>query len=212
MYGFNMKKILFSPEKLNYDRLNGLVPAVVIDDNTGVVLMVGFMNKESLSITNATGKVTFYSRSRKQLWTKGENSGNFLNVVDIKSDCDDDTLLIRAIPDGPTCHTGDYSCFKEDQYPGISFINELYSIIQSRKKNMPADSYTTKLFKEGENRIIQKVGEEAIETVIAAMDRNKKDLINETSDLVYHLLVLLVEKNITIKEIAENLQKRHKTD
>ncbi|MDR3611716.1 MAG: bifunctional phosphoribosyl-AMP cyclohydrolase/phosphoribosyl-ATP diphosphatase HisIE [Ignavibacteriaceae bacterium] len=207
-----MKKILFSPEKLNYDRLNGLVPAVVIDDNTGVVLMVGFMNKESLSITNATGKVTFYSRSRKQLWTKGENSGNFLNVVDIKSDCDDDTLLIRAIPDGPTCHTGDYSCFKEDQYPGISFINELYSIIQSRKKNMPADSYTTKLFKEGENRIIQKVGEEAIETVIAAMDRNKKDLINETSDLVYHLLVLLVEKNITIKEIAENLQKRHKTD
>jgi phosphoribosyl-ATP pyrophosphohydrolase/phosphoribosyl-AMP cyclohydrolase len=212
MYGFNMKKILFSPDKLNYDRLNGLVPAVVIDDNTGVVLMVGFMNKESLSITNATGKVTFYSRSRKQLWTKGENSGNFLNVVNIKSDCDDDTLLIRAIPDGPTCHSGDYSCFKEDQYPGISFINELYSIIQSRKKNMPADSYTTKLFNEGENRIIQKVGEEAIETVIAAMDKNKKDLINETSDLVYHLLVLLVEKNITIKEIAENLQKRHKTD
>jgi phosphoribosyl-ATP pyrophosphohydrolase/phosphoribosyl-AMP cyclohydrolase len=207
-----MKKILFSPDKLNYDRLNGLVPAVVIDDNTGVVLMVGFMNKESLSITNATGKVTFYSRSRKQLWTKGENSGNFLNVVNIKSDCDDDTLLIRAIPDGPTCHSGDYSCFKEDQYPGISFINELYSIIQSRKKNMPADSYTTKLFNEGENRIIQKVGEEAIETVIAAMDKNKKDLINETSDLVYHLLVLLVEKNITIKEIAENLQKRHKTD
>jgi phosphoribosyl-ATP pyrophosphohydrolase/phosphoribosyl-AMP cyclohydrolase len=174
--------------------------------------MVGFMNNESLSITNATGKVTFYSRSRKQLWTKGENSGNFLNVVEIKSDCDDDTLLIRALPDGPTCHTGDYSCFKEDQYPGVSFINELYGIIQSRKKNMPKDSYTTKLFQQGENRIIQKVGEEAIETVIAAMDKNRKDLVNETSDLIYHLLVLLVEKDISIKEIAENLHKRHKPD
>jgi phosphoribosyl-AMP cyclohydrolase / phosphoribosyl-ATP pyrophosphohydrolase len=207
-----MKKAFLSPDKLNFDRLNGLVPAVIIDDNTGVVLMVGFMNNESLSITNATGKVTFYSRSRKQLWTKGENSGNFLNVVEIKSDCDDDTLLIRALPDGPTCHTGDYSCFKEDQYPGVSFINELYGIIQSRKKNMPKDSYTTKLFQQGENRIIQKVGEEAIETVIAAMDKNRKDLVNETSDLIYHLLVLLVEKDISIKEIAENLHKRHKPD
>jgi phosphoribosyl-AMP cyclohydrolase / phosphoribosyl-ATP pyrophosphohydrolase len=209
MYGFNMKKDKFSPDKLNFDRLNGLIPAVIVDNITNVVLMVGFMNKESLAITNATGKVTFYSRSRQKLWTKGENSGNFLNVVEIKSDCDFDTLLIKANPDGPTCHTGEYSCFNEEQYPNSTFLNELFSIIQSRKKNLPENSYTTKLFLEGDNRIIQKVGEEAIETVIAAKDKNKKDLINETSDLIFHLFVLLVERGISLKEIADNLYKRH---
>ena len=204
-----MKKEMISPNKMNFDRLDGLIPAVIIDNITNTVLMVGFMNKESLNITIATGKVTFYSRSRKKIWTKGETSGNFLHVVEIKSDCDDDTLLIKAIPDGNTCHNGDYSCFKEEQYPGITFLNELYSLIQSRKINLPDNSYTTKLFKEGEDRIIQKVGEEAVETIIAAKNKNKEDLINETSDLIYHLFVLLVEKGIPLTDIADNLHTRH---
>jgi phosphoribosyl-AMP cyclohydrolase / phosphoribosyl-ATP pyrophosphohydrolase len=205
-----MNKAMISPDKLNFDRLNGLIPAVIIDNITNTVLMVGFMNKESLNITNSTGKVTFYSRSRKKIWTKGETSGNFLHVMEMKSDCDDDTLLIKVIPDGNTCHTGDYSCFKEEQYPGIIFLNELYNIIQSRKKNLPEHSYTTKLFREGEDRIIQKVGEEAVETIIAAKNKDKKDLINETSDLLYHLFVMLVEKGIPLTDIADNLHKRHK--
>jgi phosphoribosyl-ATP pyrophosphohydrolase/phosphoribosyl-AMP cyclohydrolase len=205
-----MKKEMISSNKMNFDRLNGLIPAVIVDNITSTVLMVGFMNKESLDLTIKTGKVTFYSRSRKKIWIKGETSGNFLNVVEIKSDCDDDTLLIKAIPDGNTCHNGDYSCFKEEQYPGITFLNELYSLIQSRKKNLPEHSYTTKLFLEGEDRIIQKVGEEAVETIIAAKNKDKKDLINETSDLIYHLFVLLAEKDIPLTDIAENLHKRHK--
>ena len=204
-----MKKEMISPGKMNFDRLNSLIPAVIVDNITGAVLMVGFMNKESLDLTIKTGKVTFYSRSRKKIWIKGETSGNFLNVIEIKSDCDDDTLLIKVIPDGNTCHNGDYSCFKEEQYPGITFLNELYSLIQSRKKNLPEHSYTTKLFLEGEDRIIQKVGEEAVETIIAAKNKDKKDLINETSDLIYHLFVMLVEKGIPLTEIAENLHKRH---
>jgi phosphoribosyl-AMP cyclohydrolase / phosphoribosyl-ATP pyrophosphohydrolase len=204
-----MKKEMIQPNKMHFDRLNGLIPAVIVDHITNTVLMVGFMNKESLDITIATGKVTFYSRSRNKIWTKGETSGNFLNVIEIKSDCDDDTLLIKVIPDGNTCHNGDYSCFKEEQYPNIIFLNELYNIIQSRKKNMPEHSYTTKLFKEGEDRIIQKVGEEAVETIIAAKNKDKKAFINETSDLIYHLFVLLVEKDIPITDIAENLEKRH---
>jgi phosphoribosyl-AMP cyclohydrolase / phosphoribosyl-ATP pyrophosphohydrolase len=205
-----MKKEMISSNKMNFDRLNGLIPAVIVDNITGSVLMVGFMNKESLDLTIKTGKVTFYSRSRKKIWIKGETSGNFLNVVEIKSDCDDDTLLIKVIPDGNTCHNGDYSCFKEEQYPGITFLNELFSLIQLRKKNLPEHSYTTKLFLEGEDRIIQKVGEEAVETIIAAKNKDKKGLINETSDLIYHLFVMLVEKGIPITDIAENLHKRHK--
>jgi phosphoribosyl-ATP pyrophosphohydrolase/phosphoribosyl-AMP cyclohydrolase len=205
-----MKKEMISPDKMNYDRLDGLIPAVITDFITGTVLMVGFMNRESLKITIASGKVTFYSRSRKKIWTKGETSGNYLNVIEIKSDCDDDTLLIKAIPDGNTCHNGDYSCFREEQYPGVAFLNELYNLIQSRKKHMPEKSYTTKLFLEGEDRIIQKVGEEAIETIISAKNKDKKDLINETSDLIYHLFVLLVEKGIPLTDISDNLYKRHK--
>jgi phosphoribosyl-AMP cyclohydrolase / phosphoribosyl-ATP pyrophosphohydrolase len=205
-----MKKVTISSDKLNFDRLNGLVPAVIIDNITGAVLMVGFMNKESLDITNKTGLVTFYSRSRKKIWTKGETSGNYLHVMEMKTDCDDDTLLIKVIPDGDTCHEGDYSCFKEEKYPGVSFLNELYAIIQSRKNLMPEHSYTTSLFLDGEDRIIQKVGEEAIETVIAAKNKDKKEMINETSDLIYHLFVLLVEKGIPITDIAQHLHKRHK--
>jgi phosphoribosyl-ATP pyrophosphohydrolase/phosphoribosyl-AMP cyclohydrolase len=201
---------MVSPNKLNFDKLNGLIPAVIVDNNTNTVLMVGFMNKESLQKTIETNKVTFYSRTRKTLWTKGETSGNFLNLIEIKSDCDNDSLLVRVDPEGNTCHTGDYSCFKEEHYQGISFLSELYELILSRRKDMPEGSYTTKLFSEGENRIIQKVGEEAIETIIAAKNHDRNELINETSDLIYHLFVMLADQGITIKEISDNLQSRHK--
>ena len=200
---------MISPDKLDFDKLNGLVPAVIIDNNTNTVLMVGFMNKESLQKTIDTGKVTFFSRTRNTLWTKGETSGDFLNLVEIKSDCDNDSLLVRVNPEGNTCHTGDYSCFKEERYQGISFLSELFELILSRKKELPEGSYTTKLFMKGENRIIQKVGEEAVETIIAAKNHDRNELINETSDLIYHLFVMLADHGITIKEISDNLQQRH---
>jgi len=200
---------MISPDKLNFDKLNGLLPAVIIDNSTNALLMVGFMNKESLRQTIDTGKVTFYSRTRKTLWVKGETSGNFLNLVDIKSDCDNDSLLVRVNPVGNTCHTGNYSCFKEERFPGISFLSELFELILSRKKELPEGSYTTKLFTEGENRIIQKVGEEAVETIIAAKNHDRNELINETSDLIYHLFVMLADQDISIKEISDNLRKRH---
>lgn len=208
MYAIKDKDMV-SPDKLNFDKLNGLIPAVIVDNKTNAVLMVGFMNRESLQRTIDSGKVTFYSRTRKTLWTKGETSGNFLNVVEIKSDCDNDSLLVKVNPEGNTCHTGNYSCFKEDRFPGISFLTELFELIQSRKKELPEGSYTTKLFKKGENRIIQKVGEEAIETIIAAKNHDKNELVNETSDLIYHLFVMLADQGVTLQEISDNLQERH---
>ena len=150
---------------LNFEKLNGLIPAVILDNASHTVLMLGFMNKESLKNTLDTKLVTFFSRTRKSLWVKGETSGNFLHLIDIKSDCDDDSLLVYVNPDGPTCHTGDFSCFKDSTPSDISFLSELFELVQRRKAEMPEKSYTTKLFLEGENRIIQKVGEEAIETV-----------------------------------------------
>jgi len=195
--------------ELNYEKLNGLVPAVVVDSKTDSVLMLGFMNKESLQKTIDTKLVTFFSRTRNQLWTKGETSGNFLKLVEIKSDCDNDSLLVYAEPDGNTCHTGKYSCFDVEKKSSINFLNELTGIIKDRKKNLPGNSYTTKLFKEGENRIIQKVGEEAVEVVIAAKNNNKDEIINEVSDLIFHLIVMLEEKGIDLVEIVSNLEKRH---
>ena len=197
------------PDNLNFGKLNGLMPAVIINNSTNAVLMVGFMNKESLQKTIEINKVTFYSRTRKTIWTKGETSGNFLNLVDIKTDCDNDSLLVRVMPEGNTCHTGDFSCFKEDQFPGISFLSELFNLIVSRKKELPENSYTSKLFSEGENRIIQKVGEEAVETIIAAKNHDRNEIINETSDLLFHLFVLLADQDITINEVSNNLKKRH---
>jgi len=196
--------------ELNYEKLNGLVPAVVVDSKTDSVLMLGFMNKESLQKTIDTKLVTFFSRTRNQLWTKGETSGNFLKLVEIKSDCDNDSLLVYAEPDGNTCHTGKYSCFDVEKKSSINFLNELTGIIKDRKKNLPGNSYTTKLFKEGENRIIQKVGEEAVEVVIAAKNNNKDEIINEVSDLIFHLIVMLEEKGIDLVEIVSNLEKRHR--
>ena len=195
-------------EKLNFAKLNGLIPAIIIDNNNNQVLMLGFMNKESLNKTIETNNVTFYSRTKKSLWTKGETSGNYLNLVNILVDCDNDTLLIYAEPEGPTCHTGNYSCFNVNNIKSLNFLNELFNLIKDRKKELPENSYTTRLFKEGENRIIQKVGEEAVETVIAAKNRDKDEIINETSDLIYHLFVMLADQEIEFSEIVDNLKKR----
>jgi phosphoribosyl-AMP cyclohydrolase / phosphoribosyl-ATP pyrophosphohydrolase len=193
---------------LNFVKLDGLIPAIIIDSTTDQVLMLGFMNKESLDKTLDTKKVTFFSRTRKVLWTKGETSGHFLNLVDIKSDCDKDSLIVYAVPSGNTCHTGSYSCFGIEK-GNQNFLNHLYELIKKRKANMPENSYTTKLFNAGTNRIIQKVGEEAIETVIAAKNRDKKEIVNEVSDLIYHLFVMLAEQEIEFDEIVNNLAERH---
>ena len=196
--------------ELNFAKLNGLIPAVVVDKNTDLVLMLGFMNKESLEKTIDMKLVTFFSRTRNELWTKGETSGNFLKLVEIRPDCDYDSLLIYADPEGNTCHTGKYSCFGVDKINSIQFLRKLSDIIKERKKNLPEDSYTTKLFKEGENRIIQKVGEEAVEALIAAKNNNREEIINEVSDLLFHLLVMLEEKKIELSDVVTNLQKRHR--
>lgn len=196
--------------KLDFSKLQGLIPAIITDKRNNNVLMLGFMNREALEKTIDSKLVTFFSRSRNTLWTKGESSGNYLHVSDIKVDCDNDTLLISALPEGNTCHTGSYSCFDIEESGNLSFLNDLYKLIVTRKKELPEGSYTTKLFQRGTNRIIQKVGEEAIETVIAAKNRDRNEIINEVSDLVYHLFVMLAEQEIEFTEIVKNLESRHK--
>ncbi|GAB4133750.1 MAG: bifunctional phosphoribosyl-AMP cyclohydrolase/phosphoribosyl-ATP diphosphatase HisIE [Ignavibacteriales bacterium] len=195
--------------KLNFEKLNGLIPTIIIDVNSDSVLMLGFMNEEALRKTLSIGKVTFFSRTKNRLWTKGETSGDFLFVEDIFTDCDNDTLLIYANPKGNTCHLGNYSCFENIKGNDRKFLWQLFELVKSRKESMPENSYTTSLFKEGENRIIQKVGEEAIETVIAAKNNDKEEIVNEVSDLIFHLFVMLNEKNISFDEIVTNLKKRH---
>jgi phosphoribosyl-AMP cyclohydrolase / phosphoribosyl-ATP pyrophosphohydrolase len=197
-------------DQLDFDKLNGLIPAIIIDHKTNNVLMLGFMNKQALQKTIDSKTVTFYSRTRKDLWTKGQTSGNYLRLIEIYSDCDNDSLLISVIPDGPTCHTGDYSCFGVKKDSSLVFLNYLFDLIKNRKETLPENSYTTRLFKEGENRIIQKVGEEAIETVIAAKNNDKTEILNEVSDLIYHLFVMLAEKGIELSEIENVLLERHK--
>ena len=186
----------------------GMVPAIIQDDNTLQVLMLGYMNAEAYEKTVSTGKVTFYSRTRQCLWTKGETSGHFLTVKSIAKDCDNDTLLIRAIPAGAVCHTGSKPCFNGRETEG--FIKELQSVIQGRHREMPEGSYTTKLFTKGVNKIAQKVGEEAVETVIEAIDGNNERLVYEASDLIYHLLVLLENQGLSLTDIEEELTRRHK--
>lgn len=197
-------------EKLNFGKLNGLIPAIIVDSLTDQILMLGFMNREALLKTISGGLVTFYSRTKSRLWTKGETSGNYLKLIDIKTDCDYDSLVIYAGTENGTCHTGDYSCFGIEKKKSNDFLNQLFALIKDRKKMLPEKSYTTKLFREGSNRIIQKVGEEAIETVIAAKNRNKEEIVNEVSDLVYHLFVMLADQDIEFKDIIDNLEKRHK--
>lgn len=195
---------------IDFEKMDGLVPAIVQDDRTMRVLMLGFMNEEAYRKTVATNKVTFYSRSRKCLWTKGETSGNYLNVVSIHNDCDNDTLLIKAVPDGPVCHTGADTCWGEDNKPAASaFLSELQDFIEKRRKEMPEGSYTTSLFNDGVNRIAQKVGEEALETVIEAVNGSNERMIYEASDMFYHLIVLLTAKGVRIEDVISELRSRH---
>lgn len=195
---------------IDFEKMGGLVPAIIQDATTQKVLMLGFMNEEAYQKTIATNHVTFWSRTRNTLWTKGETSGNFLNLVDIKVDCDNDTLLVQAHPDGPTCHKGTDTCWGEqnEQNP-LLFLTELQDFINKRKQEMPEGSYTTKLFSEGINKIAQKVGEEALETVIEATNGTNDHLVYEASDLLYHLLVMLADKGLRIEDVAGELQKRH---
>ncbi|MFV0505860.1 MAG: bifunctional phosphoribosyl-AMP cyclohydrolase/phosphoribosyl-ATP diphosphatase HisIE [Bacteroidales bacterium] len=197
---------------LDFEKLgNGLIPTVIQDNYSNKVLMLGFMNKEAFEKTQKIGKVTFYSRTKKRLWTKGEESGNFLDVVSILSDCDNDTLLIRVNPRGPVCHKGTDTCFKEKNVTNsILFLQYLQDFIDKRKKEMPEGSYTSSLFNSGVNRMAQKVGEEALETVIEATNGDLKGLKYEAADLLYHLIVLLSHKGMSIGDLADELKSRHK--
>lgn len=195
---------------LDFDKVNGLIPAIIQDNDTNKVLMLGYMNQESLAKTQETGKVTFYSRSKQRLWTKGEESGNFLNVVSIKEDCDKDTLLIKVNPVGAVCHTGADTCFYEKNVEDVMFFKYLQTFIEKRYKDMPEGSYTTSLFQSGVNRMAQKVGEEAIESVIEACNGTDERLVYESADMLYHLIVLLTSKGLSIEDLSRELQKRHK--
>ena len=196
---------------IDFDKGNGLVPAIVQDASTRAVLMLGYMNREAWEKTQELGRVTFYSRTRQRLWTKGEQSGNYLEVVDIKLDCDRDTLLIQATPHGPTCHTGTDTCWGETNTANpLLFLTELQDFINKRKEEMPEGSYTTSLFRDGLNRMAQKVGEEALEAVIEAVNGSDDRLLYEASDMFYHLIVLLTAKGLRIEQVAEELITRHK--
>ncbi len=195
---------------IDFTKNNGLLPAIIQDEKTGKVLMLGYMNRESYEKTKATGRVTFFSRSRQALWTKGETSGNFLEVKEILSDCDGDTLLIKVKPTGPTCHTGADTCFNEKNIAEKPFIFELEEIIRDRRNNPKPGSYTNNLFDAGNERIAQKVGEEATEVVIDAVTGNEMRLPEEVADLLYHLLVLLVAKDVALDDIMNVLEKRHR--
>ena len=189
---------------------DGLIPAVVQDAETGKVLMVGYMNEKSLAKTQDEGVVTFFSRSKQRLWTKGETSGNFLNVKAMMVDCDGDTLLIKVSPDGPTCHTGADTCFNETNEGKATFLNYLQKqVIRDRKNNPSEHSYVSKLFKKGVNKIAQKVGEEAVELVIEAKDHNDDLFKSEAADLLFHYLILLEQRNVDLDEIVEVLRGRH---
>lgn len=195
--------------KIDFKKGEGLVPAIIQDWSTNKVLMLGYMNEEALKRTKAEGKVTFFSRTKERLWTKGETSGNFLHVKEIISDCDNDTLLIKAQPDGPTCHTGTDTCFKESNNANALFLHFLQDIIVQRKNSTAAKSYTKLLFDKGINKIAQKVGEEAVELVIEAMDSNDDLFKNEAADLLFHLLVLLEAKEVKLEEVIDVLKGRH---
>jgi phosphoribosyl-ATP pyrophosphohydrolase/phosphoribosyl-AMP cyclohydrolase len=193
--------------KIQFDKLNGIVPCVVQDSNTRTVLMLGFMTEEALRKTIAEKRVTFYSRSKKRLWTKGETSGNYLELDDIKIDCDNDTLLVSVRPNGPTCHTGSDTCFGQaNRAPGPAFLEK---IIEDRIKNPKQGSYTNSLLESGINKIAQKVGEEAVELIIEAKDNNRELFLGEAADLLYHYMVLLAAKKVSLEEVTALLYQRH---
>lgn len=195
---------------IDFDKSGGLIPAIIQDNITSKVLMLGYMNAEAFEKTNVTGNVTFYSRSKNRLWTKGEESGNFLKLVSLAIDCDNDTLLIKVNPVGPVCHTGNDTCWNESNQGDIAFLNYLQKFIEQRYNEMPEGSYTTTLFNKGVNRMAQKVGEEAVETVIEATNGTEEGFLYEASDLVYHLIVLLRSKGYSLDDIGRELKKRHK--
>lgn len=198
---------------IDFEKGGSLVPAIIQDATTRNVLMLGYMNPEAYEKTRQTGLVTFYSRSRQCLWTKGETSGNYLHVVSVQVDCDNDTLLIKATPDGPVCHTGTDTCWGErNEASPLSFLTELQDFIERRHEEMPEGSYTTSLFRDGLNRMAQKVGEEALETVIEAVNGTDERLVYECSDMFYHLIVLLTSKGLRIEDVARELQQRHQPD
>lgn len=196
--------------KLDFEKMGGLIPAIVQDNNTNKVLMLGFMNEEAYEETRETGKVTFFSRTKNRLWMKGETSGNTLQVVSMMVDCDNDTILIKVVPAGPVCHTGADTCFGEKNVEDIMFLKYLQDFIEQRRQEMPEGSYTTSLFLKGVNRMAQKVGEEAVETVIEATNGTEEGFIYEASDLIYHLIVLLTSKGLRLEDLARELKKRHK--
>lgn len=195
---------------IDFNKMDGLVPAIIQDNQTSKVLMLGFMNEEAYNKTRELGKVTFFSRTKNRLWTKGEESGNFLLVKSITIDCDNDTLLIKVNPVGPVCHTGSDTCFNEQNEDPIQFLKYLQDFIDKRYQEMPEGSYTTSLFKKGINRMAQKVGEEAVETVIEATNGTEEGFLYEASDLIYHLIVLLTSKGYRLEHLANELKKRHK--
>ena len=193
--------------ELDFSKGNGLIPAIIQDDKTSSVLMLGYMNKEAFDKTMKEKIVTFWGRSKGRLWQKGETSGNFLHLVSVHQDCDSDTLLFRVNPDGPSCHTGSYSCF-DIQPDNLSILTELESVISERERELPEGSYTTSLFRGGISLIAQKLGEEAVETVVAALDQNLERLHEESADLIYHLLVLLHEKETSLSAVLSELSSR----
>lgn len=197
--------------KANFEKSSDkLLPAIVQDHETKNVLMLGFFNKEALAETIKTKKVTFFSRSKGRLWTKGEESGNFLELIDIKIDCDQDTFLVLVKPAGPVCHKGTDTCWGDKNKPNYGFISELEEIISDRKENFSSESYISGLFKKGTNKIAQKVGEEAVEVVIASKDEDQNEFLNESADLLFHFLILLKERNSGLSEVEDILKKRHK--
>lgn len=199
---------MLTKEQLNWDKVNNLMPAIIQHAVSGTVLMLGFMNPAALAQTQSTGKVTFYSRTKQRLWTKGETSGDYLQLVDIATDCDQDSLLVLALPAGPTCHNGTNSCFSEIQ-TDWTFLQNLENILASRKTAPIGSSYTARLYASGTKRIAQKVGEEGVETALAATVNNRPELKNEAADLIYHLLVLLQDQNLTFTDVIATLRQRH---
>ena len=198
--------------KIDFEKMGGLVPAIVQDARTKTVLMLGYMNEEALRVTQESGKVTFWSRSRQELWTKGATSGNYLNLVELLADCDNDAILVKAIPDGPTCHKGTDTCWgevNEGNDNPLLFLSELQDFIEKRHEEMPEGSYTTSLFRDGLNRMAQKVGEEALELVIETCNGSNERMIYEGSDMLYHVIVLLTSKGLRIEDMAAELRERH---
>ncbi|WP_413111354.1 bifunctional phosphoribosyl-AMP cyclohydrolase/phosphoribosyl-ATP diphosphatase HisIE [Thaumasiovibrio sp. DFM-14] len=197
--------------RINWDKVDGLIPAIIQDNRSGQVLMLGYMDKAALSTTIETQQVTFFSRTKQRLWTKGETSGNVLTLKHISLDCDQDTLLVQVDPIGPTCHLGTTTCFDADETspPSLVFLHQLEQLLAARKSAAPDSSYTASLYARGTKRISQKVGEEGVEVALAATSGDKAELVNESADLIYHLLVLLQDQGLSLAEITQRLQERH---